>query len=77
MTCARDQEIGCSQKRDLGAFKDTSLFGYVVWSRHLFFYTKKEKEKISTHYIIKILHCHWLNKEKYNFGKLTLQGFGF
>ena len=26
--------------------------------------------------MFKILHCHWLNKEKYNFGKLTLQGFG-
>ena len=26
--------------------------------------------------MFKILHCYWLNKEKYNFGKLTLQGFG-
>ena len=34
---------GALKRRDLGAFKGTSLFGYVVWSRYLFFIQKKKK----------------------------------
>ena len=37
-----------------------------------FIYKKKKKKKISTSYMLKIFHCHWLNKEKYNLGKLNL-----
>ena len=33
---------------------------------------KKKKEKLNTKYMIKILHCHWLNKDIYNLGKLNL-----
>ena len=60
--CERSKKFRASQKRDLGAYKGTSLLGNGVESP-LIFYTKK-------------FECHWLDKEKYNFGKLTLQGFG-
>ena len=42
-----------------------------MWSNHLFFYIKKMR-KINTSYMLKIFHCHRLNKEKYNLGKLNL-----
>ena len=37
----------------------------------LIFYAKIEKKNLNTKYMIKILHCHWLNKDKYNLGKLN------
>ena len=40
----RDRKIGCSQKRDLGACKGTSLLGSGV-ELPLIFYTKKRKRK--------------------------------
>ena len=38
-----------------------------------FFIQKNKKNKYTLH---DQNTCHLLNKEKYNFGKLTLQGFG-
>ena len=65
---------GCSKKRDLGAFKGHLSFWVIGVELPLIFYTKKrkEKKKENTKPMIKILHCHWLNKDKYNLGKLNL-----
>ena len=66
-----------SQKRDLGACNDTSLLGSGV-ELLVIFYTKKKRKRKKEIQITcsKYFECHWLNKEKYNFGKLTLQDFG-
>ena len=38
----------------------------------LIFLCKKEKRRLNTKCMIEIVHYHWLNKEKYNFGKSNL-----
>ena len=55
-------------KKDIWVLWKTPLFLGVVWSSHLFFYTKK---KIQI-YMIEMFHCHWLNKNKYKLDKLNL-----
>ena len=74
--CERPRKSGALKKKIRVLLRASLFSGKWCGVAIFFFLYKKRKEKISTHYMIKILHCHWLNKENYNFDKLTLQGFG-
>ena len=66
----RPQNLG-ALKKEIWVLVRAPLFWGSGVELPLIFYTKK-KEKKNTNYMIKILHCHWLNKNKYNHGKLKL-----
>ena len=63
-------------KKEIGVLLREPLFLDKWCGVATYFLYKKIRRNTNTNYMFKILHCHWLNKEKYNFGKLTLQGFG-
>ena len=42
-----------------------------MWSHHIFFIQKNKKKILSTKYMTKLFHSHWLNK-KYKLDKLSI-----
>ena len=59
-------KIKCSQKRDLGVLRHLSFWVSGVELPLILFIQKKKKI-----YMIEMLHCHWLNKNKYKLDKLN------
>ena len=47
-------------------------FEVTVVKSPLIFYTKKKTKKEIQITLSKYFECHWLNKDKYNFGKLNI-----
>ena len=66
---------GCSQK-EISVFVGTPHFWGSGVESPFIFYTKKKKKKVNTNYMLKILLLSLIELKKFNFDKLTLQGFG-
>ena len=69
---ARDHQNQGALKKEIWVLLRAPLFlGKRCGVTTYFFYTKKKKKKNTT-FMTEMLHCHWLNKNKYKLDKLNL-----
>ena len=63
---------GCSQKEIWVLWRAPLFLGKWCGVATYFLYKKIRRRNKIQNYLIKILHCHWLNRNRYNLDKLNL-----